>query len=312
MNRRRQERGGGVVDDLFDGGNLFSVRDPFQKEQLRLDQLDKPIKIGILELLEKLFCHMVSVASSRENADPRTDDIVAVLVPDQGLQRAFALFIRRRQRVGDLLSLVRGAELDALLHHVAGELVFGQVQQVAGDQSDDLGPVLGVSMLNHVLSDIVAVLIDDERRRAPVQLLQHGRPGRLFAMFKHALDDAAAVRVRRQRMDLPRERVDDEPNVLRRYPFDGFLDHVVPVLVFDALEHVLFELLDQLRLLIDQDVLESLIESEPGRRTRPTTGERTFCTTRHPYIWSDSFSMWVFIWFASIFFWPWLPCSKNF
>ena len=51
-----QEWSGVVVDNLLDRCDLFSIRESFEKSQLRLDQLNKPVRLGILQLSEKLFC----------------------------------------------------------------------------------------------------------------------------------------------------------------------------------------------------------------------------------------------------------------
>ena len=61
--------------------------------------------------------------------------------------------------------------------------------------------------------------------------------------------------------DLADQRVQDELDVFGRNPFDGFLDDMITILIFDALEHFMFELLDQLRLLVGQNVLECLSSS---------------------------------------------------
>lgn len=56
-----QQRGGVVIDNLLDRSNLFPIRESFEKSQLRLNQLNKLIRLGILQLGEKLFYgHLVS------------------------------------------------------------------------------------------------------------------------------------------------------------------------------------------------------------------------------------------------------------
>lgn len=62
-------------------------------------------------------------------------------------------------------------------------------------------------------------------------------------------------------MYLPRERIDDELNVLCRDPFDCLLYDMVAILIFDALEHLMFEFLYQGRLLIGENVFECLSQS---------------------------------------------------
>ncbi len=258
-----------------------------------------------------VFLRSTSACTATPGDEFRTDDVIAILIPDQRLQRAFPFVVEDRQDIDNLLPLRRGAELNALFDHVAGELVFGQVGEVPGDQRDDLGPVLLPAVFDDVLGHVIAVLIDDQRRRACVQFVQDGRPRGFFAVLQHALNDPTAVRVHGQAVHLTRERVDDELDVHRRHPLDGLLDHMVPVLIFDAFEHMLFEFFDQLRLLVRQNMLQRL-RGLAGMAGRMWFSIPTFCTTRHPYICRESVKMWFFIWFASIFFCAWFPCSKNF
>ena len=103
-------------------------------------------------------------------------------------------------------------------------------------------------------------------------------------MLKHSLNDSAAIRMRGKPMHLPRESVDDELNVLCWYSLDCFLDDMVAVLIFDTFEDVMFKLLDQLRLLVGQNMLEGLREirktsEQKGSVEKPPfeqPGNRTF------------------------------------
>ena len=57
---------------------------------------------------------------------------------------------------------------------------------------------------------------------------------------------------------MTRKGVDDELDMLRWHSFDGFLDYMVSILIFDAQYHVVFELFDELCLLVSEDVFKSL------------------------------------------------------
>ena len=59
-------------------------------------------------------------------------------------------------------------------------------------------------------------------------------------------------------MDLSDEGIIDELRVLQRNSLDCLLNHMVAVLVLDALQHMWFDLFDEAGLLIHQDVFESL------------------------------------------------------
>lgn len=187
-----------------------------------------------------------------------TDDVVAVLIPHQRLQRTLSLVVQRRQARDDLPSLFVGAKLDTLLDDVARKFVLREEHELRGDDGDDLGLVFLVALLNHMLRDVVAVLIHDQGKRASVQLVQDVRPRGLLTMLEHALDDTAAVGMGGQTVDLACKGIDDELDVLLRDAFDGFLDDVIAILILDALENLMLEFFDEGSLLIGQDVFEGL------------------------------------------------------
>jgi hypothetical protein len=110
-----------------------------------------------------------------------------------------------------------------------------------------------------VLSDIVAILVDDELRRARVQLLEEEGLRRLLAVLEHPLHDPAAILMSRQGLDLADEGGHDERDVLGVNPLDRLLDDMVAVLILDALEDLGLEFLDQGGLLVGEDVLESFL-----------------------------------------------------
>jgi hypothetical protein len=93
-------------------------------------------------------------------------------------------------------------------------------------------------MLDYMLSDIIAVLIHNETGCAGVKFFENVRMSRLRAVFEKSLDDATAVGVRCQWLNLTRECVDDEANVFRGDAFNRLLNYVVAILVLDALENL--------------------------------------------------------------------------
>ena len=123
-------------------------------------------------------------------------------------------------------------------------------------------------MLNDMLSHIVAILIHNERRGTCMKFLEDSRSSRLFTVFEHPLNDSAAIGVSRQNLHLTSEGVDNELDVLSGYSFNGFLDYVVAILVLDAFQHIVFELFDQLSLLIGKDMFESLPTSAQLQKIR--------------------------------------------
>lgn len=162
--------------------------------------------------------------------------------------------------------------------------MFRQRQEVARDDLDDLGPVLGLPVLDYVLRDIVPVLVRYQQGGALMELLQDGRLVVRLAVLQDPLDHPATIRVGGQDVDLASEGINDELYVLGGDPLNGFLDNVIAVLILDALEDVCLQLPNQFCLLVREDVLEGLAVSgihNVGRRP-------TFCTTLHPYICIDN------------------------
>ena len=87
----------------------------------------------------------------------------------------------------------------------------------------------------HLLHDIVAELVLDERGATGVELAEEGGLSLFPAVLKHSLDDATAVGMGGQAVYLSDKGVEDEPNVLQGDPLDGFLDDMVSILILDAL-----------------------------------------------------------------------------
>ena len=112
-----------------------------------------------------------------------------------------------------------------------------------------------------MLGDVVAILVDNERGSTGVQFLKYRSPGRLFAVFEHPLDNSTTIWMCGQTLHLSDEGIDDKLYVLGWHPLDSFLYDVVTVLVFDASQNMLFELLYQRGLLVGKDVLQCLRKS---------------------------------------------------
>lgn len=77
-------------------------------------------------------------------------------------------------------------------------------------------------------------------------------------MFEHTLYDTATIGMSSQALDLPGKGIDDKLDVLRGYTLDCLLDDVIAVLIFDALEDLVFQFLYQRRLLVGQDMFNGL------------------------------------------------------
>jgi hypothetical protein len=113
-------------------------------------------------------------------------------------------------------------------------------------------------MLNHMLRHIISVLILDERKRASMQFFENRSLSGFVTVFQHTLNDTTAVWMHRKCLHLTFERLDDELNMFSWNPLDRLLHNVVSVLVFDTLQHMTIELLNQGSLLFGQDVFKRL------------------------------------------------------
>lgn len=100
-----------------------------------------------------------------------TDHIIAVLVPDQQRNRALPFVVQGRYSSNYLLPLLVGTKLDTLFNHIACELMPREIYKLRGDKGDDLCPVTLSAMLNDMLCDIVAELVDNQGGRASMQFL---------------------------------------------------------------------------------------------------------------------------------------------
>lgn len=122
--------------------------------------------------------------------------------------------------------------------------------------------IVWLTINDDMLDNIVAILIRQKLRGASVDV--HHQPLLLItcAMLQYALDDTTSIVVRGQLRNLTLECLHDERNALLWELFNDFLDHVVPVLILCDTYYIGSELIDNGSLLIVQDMLESLPNSQ--------------------------------------------------
>ena len=125
-----------------------------------------------------------------------------------------------------------------------------QSQQLSRDDLDNLGTVFGLSVLDDMLGNIIAILVCDEHRSALVQLLEDASLVLGLAVLQNPLNDSASIRVGSENVDLTSESLDDELDVLSWNSLDGFLHNVVSVLILDTFKDVSLKLGDELSLLV--------------------------------------------------------------
>lgn len=113
-------------------------------------------------------------------------------------------------------------------------------------------------MLDNMLGNVIPVLILNKRNSTNMKLLEQRSLCSLVAVFEHALDDTASIGMSRQSVDLAMESFDDELDMFCWYSLNSFLNHMVAVLVFHALEYMTVQFLHKGGLLLCQYMLESL------------------------------------------------------
>lgn len=201
-----------------------------------------------------------------------TDYVVSILVLHEELEWTRAI-VFGDDHLHDTATLVLAPVLDALLDDVGGEFVFGELEEVFGDEGDDFGFVCWLAVLDDVLgylvvlvgvvlwgekTNVVAVLILDEVVGADVEFGEDACLGFLVAVLQHSLDYPTSIWMCRQRVNLSVEGIDNELDMLSWNPLDSLLDNVVSVLVLDAGEDMSIKLFNELSLLVHKDMFERL------------------------------------------------------
>lgn len=206
--------------------------------------------------------------------DALLNDIVPVAVSHHVVEGAVQLLparvlltyfvvVRAQDLVNDLPPIAVAPVRQALLNHVARVLVVAQIHHFAFDASYDAVLVLGVpSLLQDMLNNIVSELVI----RQVVEVLEDRLQDRLgllvLAVLQDALDHTAAVGVHAElaySLSLFSDSADNEVDSLIGKLLDALLDHMVPVLVIDAVQHGVLKLLNKQLLLIEGDELQSLL-----------------------------------------------------
>ena len=185
--------------------------------------------------------------------------IVGVLVLHHGVQRTINRVRPTAHLFDEHGSLAPIRVRHALLDDVAGELVLRQDEDFAFQLKYNTCLVFRVAMLQHMLYDIVSILILNQSLRVLVQLVEYGPRLFGYAVLEYALDDATPVRMRGQVVHLLQHVAHNEIYGLRFAALDALLDHVVAILVFDAFHDVALEFVGHFDLILAVYRLERLL-----------------------------------------------------
>lgn len=150
------------------------------------------------------------------------------------------------------------SKLNTLLDHVACKLVLREHKQLGHDNFDHTRSILLFAIFNDVLNNIVSELVRDERSGAGMEFTQNRFPIDFLAMLQHPLNDPTAIRMGSKSIHLPFESVDYKLHILGRNSFDGFLDHVIAILISNTFQDMVLKLLDHRSLLISEDMFQCL------------------------------------------------------
>ena len=91
-----------------------------------------------------------------------TDNVIAILIPDQSRQLDITLLVWLCDRIKDLSTLLRRTKLNTLLDDVAGKFVLREMNELGLDQGDDTISIILATVFNDVLRDVISILVSEK------------------------------------------------------------------------------------------------------------------------------------------------------
>mmetsp|Transcript_28130 Transcript_28130/g.67574 ORF Transcript_28130/g.67574 Transcript_28130/m.67574 type:complete len:246 (+) Transcript_28130:248-985(+) len=187
-------------------------------------------------------------------------DEVGVLVAHHLQQRGRGIRFSSHDGPDEAAALFVRAAQDGPLHNVGRELVRRQGHHVLTNAVHQCNTILrSLRVLQHVLHDVVAKLVPSQLVEAVHHSLEDAGDLLRGAVLNQALQDSAPVRLHGHALHVLMHGMNDKINVPHRHHLDALLDHVAPVLVLDALHHVVGQFLGQGDLLGQGHGLQSLL-----------------------------------------------------
>ena len=182
---------------------------------LRKGKLTEHHNVGV-QHTEKL----IPLGRRRTHIERGLNDVVGVGIADHedddgspaGTDAGHTVVVGRLEHGRDDANTLLGvAEFEQLLNDVTGKFLPAQGQDSAGnDDTEQALTILDSAILQHVLDDIIAILIIQQNLVAGHQGVEDVAFLRLDAVLQNALEDAAAVGMARQRGDVLQNVIDDE------------------------------------------------------------------------------------------------------
>mmetsp|Transcript_1311 Transcript_1311/g.2509 ORF Transcript_1311/g.2509 Transcript_1311/m.2509 type:complete len:259 (+) Transcript_1311:347-1123(+) len=200
-----------TIGDLAKSGNMLANASNNELSLCRANEID--------HLLNHIICVLVLDHQYKWGCCRRVH-----LVPENLLHKNF--------------QLLRASVRKTLLHYIASKFVLAQCDNSPIERFHDLFPVRNGSMDENVLDDVVPVLVLTKLVCVVQDLCQDRIPLFFRAVLEQPLNYSTTVRVSGEVINLIDESFDNKLDKQRRHLFDTFLDHMVSILVFNAMHHM--------------------------------------------------------------------------
>lgn len=187
-----------------------------------------------------------------------TDNVICKVVLPHDLQQTVAVLAPPGDEAVHFEQVLFRPILDAMLHNIAGDLLFREHEELVDAESDDLGAGLESTFANHSLNDVVAPVVCDQAGGDFLELCQQKLLVFFAAFLDHPLDHPASILLLRQLEDSATNGVVDEVDAVAWYLGEYLLDHVVSVVVLHDAQNFRLKLFSKLNLLLYEDVLKGL------------------------------------------------------
>lgn len=217
-----------------------------------------------------------------------TDDVVCEVVLPHRLQQARSILCLTSDQTEHLESILFCSVLDAVLHHIAGNLLLGEHSKLVQAQADDPAPRFLTALSNDGLHDVVAPVVCNEFVGDLVELLKNERFVGLGSLLNHPLDHSAGILLLGKFGYPASDGVVDEIDAVPWKLGQDLLNNMVAVVALHDANDIRLNLLRELDLLFDENILQSLWSSLANSESIWMSDYLTSCTQRQPYSWVDN------------------------
>ena len=238
------------------GDNVLGECVLAEHHDVGVEHIQKLTSLGIDRYVNSGLHHVVGVGISDHEDDNRRTT---------GTHARNAIIVDRLKHRPDYTrALLLVAVLEQLLDNVGSKLLTAQREDTTrDDDTEQTLTILDPAVLQHMLNHIVAVLFIKQRLVTGEQRIEDIALLRLDAVLEDALEDAAAVRMTRQRSNVLQDIVNNELNAVSKEVagrcitvlesnlglvakrLDNLLHYMVSVGIMDGSDDVVLELIEQ-------------------------------------------------------------------